>query len=221
MRRKLKMVGKTFKPLLCLFALVLACGTVFAQGHLPIAHTTPSKDVTPARATRDGLKAIFSNLGPTATNDYNDTTGYYVLGPSNSVGLTEQAIAIPFTPAQNSTVEVLQVAVGSISGTNLIVVGLYADSAGAPGTLLADRESKNITAFGTCCSPVTVNITPTAVTAGTQYWIGVSTDDVHAPDFTGVFQASNAANTAGNEALEGWFTFSNNLPAAAALGTVP
>ena len=24
---------------------------------------------------------IFSNLGPTSTNAYNDTTGYYVLGP--------------------------------------------------------------------------------------------------------------------------------------------
>jgi hypothetical protein len=216
------MVGKMFKPVLCLFVLALA-STVFAQtAHRPaIAHTTPSAVVTPTRALPPALKKIFSNLGPTATDNYNDATGYYILGPTNSLGDAEQWIALPFTPKTGAHVTELQAAVGSISGTLKVVVGLYSDNAGTVGTLLASGSSTHIPAFGACCQLVSVHITSTAVTAGTQYWIGVSTDDTNAPDFTGVFESSNDNNTAGNESAGSWFTFSNNVPAAAALGTIP
>jgi hypothetical protein len=59
------------------------------------------------------------------------------------------------------------------------------------------------------------------VTAGTQYWIGASTDDTNAPDFAGVFEASNNATTSADVGLTGWFAFSNIWPAAAAFGTTP
>ncbi|MFZ0309332.1 MAG: hypothetical protein WCA76_22080 [Candidatus Sulfotelmatobacter sp.] len=217
------MAGKRFTSVLCLLMLALACGTVFAQSHeLKIAPTiAPSKVITPAKATPPALKPIYTNLGPTPTDDYNDTTGYYVLGPTNSIGDSEQWIAVPFTPKADSHVSELEVAVGLISGTPKVVVGLYSDNAGTVGTLLASGASTHIPAYGACCTLVTVHITSTAVTAGTQYWIGVTTDDTKAPDFTGVFQSSNDANTGGNEAAGSWFTFSNNWPAAAALGTVP
>lgn len=203
-----------------LIAMLALTGALMAQSTGPrTAHmTTPSKNITPAE--KPGLATIFSDLGPTSTDEYNDTYGYYVLGPDNSVGDGEQYVAIPFTPKANATVEVLQVAIGYISGNNAVIVGLYSDSFGEVGTLLASREYRNVPAFGTCCQLVTVGITPTAVTAGTQYWIGVSTDDTHAPNFTGVFESSNAANTAYNPAQEGWFTFSNGLPAAGAFGTI-
>jgi hypothetical protein len=216
------MVGKTFTSLLGLFVLVLACGTVLAQSHQPaIAHTTPSKVVTPTRDAPPALAKIYSNLGPTATDNYNDATGYYILGPTNSEALSEQWIALPFKPKANSHVSELRVAVGLISGTPRIIVGLYSDNAGAVGTLLASAPATHIPAFGACCSLVTVHITSTAVTAATQYWIGVTTDDTNAPDFTGVFESSNDANTGGDESAGTWFTFSNNWPAAEALGTVP
>ncbi|HEX3822760.1 MAG TPA: hypothetical protein VHW45_20685 [Candidatus Sulfotelmatobacter sp.] len=205
-----------------LFVLVLASGVLLAQNSGPkIAHTTHKGVRTAAPTTPPKLTTIFSNLGPTPTNAYNDTTGYYVLGPTNSVGLPEQAIGVPFIPATTSHVKQLQVAVGWISGTELVNVGLYSDNGGTVGTLLAGGEASIMPAFGTCCNLVTVNISTTTVTAGTQYWIVASSDDTNAPDFTAVFQASNLAIIAGDVGLEGWSSFTTNTPAAAAKGTVP
>lgn len=203
----------------CFFVLTLASGILWAQG-LKVAHTTPSGHNTPANEPA-GLKVIYSNLGPTATNDYNDTEGYYVLGPSNSVGDPEQWIGIPFTPKANAHVEVLQAAIGWESGTKVVDLGLYSDNAGVVGTVLASGHSTQIPTFGTCCQVVTVSITSTAVTAGTQYWLVATSDDTHAPNFTGVFQSSNQANIGYNVGQAGWGTFNAEVPAGAVRGTIP
>jgi hypothetical protein len=200
----------------------LASGVLLAQNSsLKVAHTVHSGPIKPAQKTPATQKIIFSNIGPTTTNAYNDTTGYYILGPSNSVGLSEQWIGVPFTPRSSAHVTNLYVAVGSISGTNLVNVGLYSDSGGTVGSLLASAPASAIPFFGTCCQVVGVSIPSTAVTGGTQYWIVVTSDDTNAPDFTGVFEASNLANIAGDVGLGGWFSFSTNTPAAAAKGTIP
>jgi hypothetical protein len=215
-----KMVLK--RVLGCLFVMTLASGVLLAQDGLKVAHTTPSHSVTPYKSSDPaGIKTIFSNLGPNASDEYNDATGYYVLGPDNSVGLSEQWIALPFTPKANAHIVGLQVAIGLESGTSLVDVGLYSDSSGTVGTVLASGHSTNIPAFGSCCQLVGVPITPTAVTAGTQYWVVASSDDTNAPDFTGVFEASNQSNIAGDVGEAGWFTFSGNVPAVAVKGTIP
>jgi hypothetical protein len=206
------------RALVCLFALTIASGMLWAQGPA-VAHTTHTGPVVPYTHPAS-LKTIYSNLGPSVTDAYNDTTGYYVLGPKNSVGDGEQWIALPFTPTSNATVEELSVAVGWISGGKAIFVGLYADASGAPGSLLVQGETNKVPAFGTCCQLVNVTVTGTAVTAGTQYWIGVQTDDTNAPGFTGVFQSSNSSTIAYNPAEEGWFTFSGNVPAVQVSGTI-
>ncbi|HEY1676577.1 MAG TPA: hypothetical protein VGG04_02615 [Candidatus Sulfotelmatobacter sp.] len=204
-----------------LIVLVLASGVVLAQNSkLKVAHTTHKGVRTAAPTTLPKLTTIFSNLGPTPSNAYNDTTGYYILGPSNSVGLSEQAIGVPFVPASPGYVKQLQVAVGWISGTSLVNVGLYSDNGGVVGTLLAGGSATIMPAFGTCCNIVTVNIASTQVLSGTQYWIVASPDDTNAPDFTGVFQASNLAVIGGDVAEAGWFSFTTNTPAAAAKGTL-
>ena len=86
------------RALSCLFALTLASGVLWAQG--PRRSPTPLTrgPVVPFKAPPATLTTIYSSLGPSATNAYNDTTGYYVIGPNNSVGLREQWIASPFTP---------------------------------------------------------------------------------------------------------------------------
>ena len=203
-----------------LFVLTLASGVLFAQSP-KIAHTVHTGPITKTQNTPSGLQVIFSTIGPNSSNAYNDTTGYYILGPSNSVGLSEQAIGAPFTPKANAHVTNLYVAVGWISGTKLINVGLYSDSGGTVGTLLASAQSSAIPAFGACCQVVSVSIPSTAVSAGTQYWVVASSDDTNAPDFTGVYEASNLANIAGDVGLAGWFSFTTNFPAAAAKGTIP
>lgn len=66
-----------------------------------------------------------------------------------------------------------------------------------------------------------MNFASTAITAGTQYWVVVTSDDTNAPDFTGVFHSSNASNTGYDPAQLGWFTFSGNVPAVLVRGTTP
>jgi len=203
-----------------LFVMTLASGILVAQ-ELKSAHTARSSHVIATQADPATLKTIYSNLGPTVTNNYNATTGYYVLGPTNSLALSEQWIALPFSPKANSHVTVLQAAIGYISGTQRVNLGLYSDNAGVVGTLLAQGHTTSMGAFGVCCQTANVHIASTAVTAGTQYWIVATSDDTNAPDFTAVFEASNQSNIGYNVALGGWFAFSGNVPAAAAKGTVP
>jgi hypothetical protein len=201
---------------------MLSCGMLLAQNaEVKVAHTVHAGPITPAKDTPPALRTIYSNLGPTATDDYNDTTGYYVTGPTNAVNGTEQAIALPFTPKVSAHVTGLQAAIGWISGTKLVDIGLYSDNSGVVGTLLASGHSTHLPTFGSCCQLVTITIPSTAVTAGTQYWIVASSDDTNGPDLASVWQSSNDVNTGGNVSLGGWFTFSNNWPAGAAKGTVP
>jgi hypothetical protein len=203
-----------------LIAVTFASGMLFAQGP-KVGHTTHTGPIVPAKQAPATLKTIYSNLGPTATDDYNDTTGYYVLGPDNSVGDSEQGIGQPFTPAANSHVTQLQAAIGYISGTSVVSLALYSDNAGVAGTQLAAGLSTKIPDFGACCQLVTVTIPSTAVKGGTQYWIVATSDDAKGPDFTGVWQSSNSGTISYNEGLAGWAGFTTNTPAAAAKGTIP
>jgi hypothetical protein len=208
------------RALSCLFVLTLASGILWAEGP-KVAHTTHTGPVVPMNVPTTPLKTLFSNLGPTATDAYNDTTGYYVLGPNNSVGDGEQWIGLPFTPASDSTVTEISVAVGWISGGKAIVVGIYSDASGDVGTLLTSGTTNKVPTFGTCCSTVNVSVPGASLTAGTQYWVVVTSDDSVSPGFTGVFQSSNGSTIAYNPEQEGWFTFSGNVPAALVRGTIP
>lgn len=201
------------RVLSCLSLVTLASGILWAQDAPKVAHTTRSAAPVTRWSPPAGHTPIFTNLGPSSTNLYNDTTGYYVLAPTNSVGLGEQWIGLQFTPKTNVSATLLVAAVGSISGTNRVDIGLYTDAGGTVGTLLAAGASTNIPVFGTCCGLVEVLIPSTALTAGTPYWIAATTDDTNAPDFTGVFQSTNQSNIAFNPAQGGWFPFSGNVPA--------
>ena len=204
-----------------LFVLMLASGVLLAQSSGPKVAKTQRTGATTKSKNPSATRIIWSNLGPSPSNAYNATTGYYILGPNNSVGLSEQWIGVPFVPKMNATVQVLQVAGQWISGTNRFNVGLYTDSGGTVGSLIAGGTGQGAPEFGTCCQTVNVPITPTAISQGVQYWIVATSDDANAPDFTGVFVSSNLANIAGDVGLEGWFSFTTNTPAAAAWGTIP
>lgn len=204
-----------------MFVMTLASGVLLAQSSgLKVAHTRNSGPISKTK-NPSSARLIWSNLGPSPSNAYNSTTGYYVLGPNNSVGLSEQWIGVPFIPKMNATVEVLQVAVQWISGVNQFNVGLYSDNNGTVGTLLAGGSGHGASSFGSCCQTVNVSIPSTAISQGVQYWIVATSDDTNAADFTGVFDASNEAVIAGDVGLTGWFSFTTNTPAAAAWGTIP
>jgi hypothetical protein len=225
--RRITMVGRMLKrAVLGLFVLTLACITLLAQSGPKIGHSTNhSGTSTPPAPPAAGLVTIFSNMFPVTGNMYNDTVGYYVAGPDNSIsGLSEQWISIPFTPAANAHVEELQLAVGIISGTSRFDVTLASDDGGIPGTSLGTKSVTVIPEWGKCCKLVTVKFKAPgiAVTAGTQYWIVATPDDVFAPDFTGIWAFSNLDWVGYNVGQAGWATiYDSDWPAGNALGTIP
>jgi hypothetical protein len=220
------MVVKLLKYAVCAaFVLVLVCGTVSAQSPLKSVHTAPSLVKENVPAPPPVLKKIFSNLGPTPTDNYNDAGGYYVLGSANTVGDPEQWIALPFTPTAASHVQAISVAIGVLTaGTPAgYTLGLYSDNAGVVGTLLGSAAANATANYNTCCTLSTIHFAGAgiALTAHTQYWVVATANDVSNSAFTAVWDASNDYNIGGAESAGAWFTFSANDPAGEVLGSIP
>ena len=148
---------------------------------------------------------IFSNLGPSSTDLFftGESTvalnGGCILGavhPSpNCEGehAVETWLAMPFTPKQNSHATELQAAVGVLKGTNQFLLALFSDNNGTPGTALATVTVTDAPPSNTCCKLATANLASPgiALTAGKRYWVVAKTDDVNAPDFSGIWAFSN------------------------------
>ncbi len=210
-----------------LFALTFACGTLLAQNKIqdfvqiqPSLDITPFHDVAPA-----GTVTIFSNLGPTSTNLYDDAFGYCVTGDNQSdCGTSEQWIAMPFTPAKDSHATIIEAAIQYYAGTNALELSLYNDADGAPGTSLKTVNVKNAPTDGTCCTLVAASLgTPgIALTGGTQYWVVATANDTLAPTFSGYWATANSY-LAYNPAEAGWTTFNDpeGQEAGEVKGTIP
>jgi len=210
-----------------LFALTFACGTLLAQNKIQdFVRIEPSPNITPYHDVASNTNVtIFTNLGPSASDEYDDTFGYCVTGANQSdCGASEQWIAMPFTPKQASHATSLQVAIQYYAGTNALQLSLYNDVGGAPGTSLKTVEARNAPTAGTCCTLVNANLgTPgVALTAATQYWVVATSDDSRAPTFSGYWATANAF-LAYNPAQAGWNVFNDpeGQEAFAVKGTVP
>ena len=209
-----------------LIVLALSCGTLLAQNRVTdFRQLTPSLDIKPFVDTNASLVTIYSNIGPSATDEYQDTNGYCVTGTTQSTcGTTEQWIAMPFTPAKNSHATVIEAAIQFFAGTNQFQLALYNDVGGAPGASLKTVEVRNAPAAGTCCTLVSANLGSPgiALTAGTQYWVVATSDDTHAATFSSYWAFTNAF-VAYNPAQAGWTEFNDTAPEEAGVvkGTVP
>ena len=202
--------------------LLLACGCVFAIRTIayaaPPAFTlsTDQKIVTLNSAAaaftpfsaRSGLTPIFENL---ATLDpkgvYMAGTGYAIGGPNSAIGQAWYASA--FTPAANATASEVDVAAGFIEGTKAtLTVHIYADAAGLPGKELWAHNASLPTAGG-CCALVAVQVKGgVPLTAGTQYWVGLTTlgtsEDTFASWFFNVADQVDTGTAAENQG-SGWY----------------
>jgi hypothetical protein len=129
----------------------------------------------------DHLKQ-FTNIG----NVVGDYFGPNPLDPSNAYNTNAFATGAsigannlylqPITPNVNCTINSIGVCVGSSgSGATVNMRGvLYSDGSGAPNTLLSNGTATiGITPGAITTLPLS---TPTALTAGTQYWIGFIND---------------------------------------------
>jgi hypothetical protein len=222
--RRMTMIGKKIKrAVFGLLAVVVCCGSLLAQSKPVKGYAKRHGTITPAeKPSTTGKVTIFSNLFSVPGSVYNPA-GFYVSGPDNSTTYPEQWVAIPFTPTADSHVEEMQLAVGIISGTNLMDVTLAVDGGGVPGTALATKTIADIPEAGTCCTLATVRFKAPgiAVNAGTQYWI-VATSNEFEPTFTGLWQFSNLDWYSYSQSQSGWASeFTSDWPAAAVSGTVP
>lgn len=214
--------------LLFLCLSILFCPSTFAQAgrHPRIARTQEKSSIhVPPKEPPAALKVIFSNL-KTKTDLYNDIEGNVVSGPNSTMyGL--EFLGMPFTPKLNSHVSEVRVAVQYLgSGANQVNLSVYSDSGGAPGTLLAGPVTVNaLSAFGTCCTLAVADFSPTAVTAGTRYWVTADTPSTGTgSDFTGVWDwVATPTFLQARDKGAGWVPFEGS-PAESAgevLGTVP
>jgi hypothetical protein len=175
------------RTLLCLSILAIATVTLLAAGSgdgVVISFggkpswamaTTPSTVFQPLDPNPEKLFTIFSNLG-TGRKVYTDNVGLDVAGPDS--GVTEEWIAMPFTPTANAEVTRISVAVQHISGSpNSFVLSLNQDSGGLPGKVIHRWLVKDLPRFGTCCKLDIVRIAGgLKVKKGTQYWVAAETN---------------------------------------------
>ncbi len=121
-----------------------------------------------------GLATIYSNLGP-PTDLYTADQDWNVTGSGSPLG-AEYWLAMPFRTKQAHIVKQIDVAVGYVTGTNQIVVGLAADKGGLPGKTLHAWTYKNMYSLGTCCTLDTVKYAPGVKLAKGRYWVTVTTN---------------------------------------------
>ena len=139
--------------------------------------TEPAPSFTTTNLNDSGLVTIFSNLAATyPKGQYWCCGGYNVMGSNSGVG--EQWMAAPFTPGADHTVTRIEVAVGySQQGTNGVVLSLNRDSNGVPGKALKTWNASGLPRFGACCTLVVKSdASGIPVSAGTQYWVVLSTN---------------------------------------------
>ena len=219
------------KTLLFGYLLTLCNLTLFAQtGERPrIVHTTEKSAIhVPPQDAPAALQKIYSNLGTSSTDLYDDGAGEIVEGP-NAEGAGEYFFAMQFTPNNNSHVLQVRVAVQYLgTGANQVNLNIYGDTNGAPGTLLAGpTEVRNLPEFGTCCALAVANFSPVAVIGGTQYWVvadtpltGTGSDFLGLWDF--VVQGKTPPNAFYSLENGSWYPDpSLDEPAGAVLGTIP
>jgi hypothetical protein len=121
----------------------------------------------------------FANFAKYPKGPYWAFEGYAVSGPSGPFG-TQVSIGAPFTPMVSATATGVEVAAAwqPGEGANGVVVGIYSDSSGVPGTELWTGNADNLQDVGACCAITHLNIKHgLALTGGTQYWVVLSTSD--------------------------------------------
>jgi hypothetical protein len=170
-----------------------------------VTATHPPVHITPTPAEDANLKVIFSNLSTYRKATYFSLLGYTIA--QNTANFPFQSwFAIAFTPTANATVTKLEVAAGKFSGTTGtgFEIGLYDDNAGLPGKVIKRFHVAHPITMGQCC--LVQAVTDSAgipVTAGTQYWVALTTTakdlDLYTWDFNTTNMDSNpAAEWCGN-----------------------
>jgi hypothetical protein len=181
----------------------------------------------PEDAEPGGLVTIYSNLN-SAMPTYDYTKGYYVAGPASAVG--QHWLAMPFTPAANSHVQKIELAMQWNSlGTNDVTIKI-AKGATVPTSYVAGSITTLVTlptfTGANCCPLPTVNYGGAGIflTGGTQYWVVAITNSASTKtEDIWCLVWNDAIGTFAYNHGHGWIRKSDQDPelAFAVLGTTP
>jgi hypothetical protein len=163
--------------------------TTSKDGRVTIA-SSPRSAIAPGVDITDGaLKTIYNNFSKYPLGRYWCCSGWTISGPNSPIAI-DIAAAMPFTAPGNGTVTRIVVAVGYVTGANGVTVSLNSDSGGLPGTSLGSFDHTGLPQFGSCCTVVVSN-GGIPITAGSKYWVVVSTG----PDTLDTWDAWNQNDT--------------------------
>jgi hypothetical protein len=178
----------------------------FVQGYAAV----DAPAVTPP-GERRAIYENFAKLYP--KGKFNAFTGAALSGPNTLHG--QIWLAASFTPARNATLKEVEVAAEYIGGTrNVVSVGIYADASGVPGTEVWSRKAA-LPAFPSCCGVVALtDKTGVPLTAGTRYWLGITT-------LPGASDTSGAWNLAVKNQVKGGLAAQNRGDGWQAGSSVP
>lgn len=147
-----------------------------ADGRRITALHAPSH-ITPQDPNADaGLTTIAGNLSLYPYGTYFCCYGNTLAeGPPNFPFTTW--VAIPFTPTANATITRVKVPIAYYDSTQpAFDVSIDNDDNGLPGTVIKGWQTNALFEYGECCTIEVVNdAAGIPVTAGTQYWIAVTT----------------------------------------------
>jgi hypothetical protein len=158
------------------FAVASPSVGIVLDGGKPInfvhGNATPNVPAAPRSPALHAIYENFANLYP--QGEYNASTGAALSGPNTLHG--QIWLAASFIAAKSVTLKEIDVAAEFINGAkNLVSVGLYADAAGVPGTAIWSTNTA-LPTFPSCCTMVALTDKAGApLTAGTRYWIGITT----------------------------------------------
>jgi hypothetical protein len=116
-----------------------------------------------------GILMLFVALFATSFAQAQVLFGVQTVEPSVDSNVVGQAEAFQTTATTSGTVGSLSFYVASTNKATTIYVGLYADNAGHPGTLLTQGSSSTLTKSAWN----TVTVPDANVTSGTHYWIAI------------------------------------------------
>jgi len=174
------------------------------------ANSAPTH-VIPAVAEKSKGKAIAGNFSKDKNAVY-----FSVFGNTIDQGVNGFPFLIwqgnAFTPATSATATAISVGLGDLnSGHGSIQLSLYSDNAGVPGTALGTGTATNVQDYGTCCGATTATLSPgVALTAGTQYWVVVSTTAQDTDIYGWNFNTTNMNAELAAEFCQGSQTYCGN-----------
>lgn len=210
------------KTLLATAALALASSVAYGGPHVTLSKDNRMVSVAAGKVGKTGDRfqfvggAAYTNFATKYPNGlYFCCYGYTLSGPSSFFGAA-YATATQWTQAADADVTKLSAAVGYVSGDHTATLTLYADSgSNTPGAKLASKTGTTPEFFGGCCGVLSVKIKSTHLSAGSKYWIGITTGgaNFNAAPFSTIDQVNPHNGAGSSDGGNTWSGFQSTLVA--------